>query len=40
MIRERLVLPYLNVNLEYYDLSMENRDLTDDKVIYNIYIFR
>lgn len=38
MIRERLVLPYLNVNLEYYDLSMENRDLTDDKVKYNIYI--
>lgn len=35
MIRERLVLPYLNVNLEYYDLSMENRDLTDDKVTYD-----
>lgn len=34
MIRERLVLPYLNVNLEYYDLSMEHRDKTDDKVYY------
>lgn len=26
MIRERLVTPYLNVDLHYYDLSMENRD--------------
>jgi len=33
MIRERLVKPYLNINLEYYDLSMEYRDQTDDKVI-------
>ena len=33
MIRERLVKPYVNVDLHYYDLSMENRDNTDDKVI-------
>jgi len=31
-IRERLILPYLDVNLIYYDLSVENRDSTDDQV--------
>jgi isocitrate dehydrogenase len=31
-IRERLILPYLDVDLKYYDLSMENRDATDDRV--------
>ena len=31
-IREQLILPYLDVNLEYYDLSVENRDATDDQV--------
>ncbi len=32
MIRERLVLPYLDVDLKYYDLGVENRDATDDRV--------
>jgi isocitrate dehydrogenase len=32
MIRERLILPYLDVNLEYYDLGVESRDKTDDKI--------
>ncbi|HEY1727630.1 MAG TPA: NADP-dependent isocitrate dehydrogenase [Candidatus Baltobacteraceae bacterium] len=32
MIRERLIKPYLDVNLEYYDLGVEYRDKTDDKV--------
>lgn len=32
MIREKLILPYVNIPIKYYDLSMENRDLTDDKV--------
>ena len=27
-----MILPYLDVNLEYYDLSIENRDATDDQV--------
>jgi len=27
-----LILPYLDVNLEYYDLGMEHRDATDDQV--------
>jgi isocitrate dehydrogenase len=31
-IREELILPYVNVDLKYYDLGMENRDATDDKV--------
>jgi len=31
-IKDRLILPYLDVNLEYYDLGMEYRDQTDDQV--------
>ena len=32
LIKKKLILPYLDINLEYYDLGMENRDATDDKV--------
>jgi isocitrate dehydrogenase len=32
LIKERLILPYLDIDLKYYDLSIENRDATDDKV--------
>ncbi|MET1754614.1 NADP-dependent isocitrate dehydrogenase [Novosphingobium sp. RD2P27] len=31
-IRERLILPYLDIDLKYYDLSIENRDATGDQV--------
>ena len=31
-IREQLILPYLDVNLDYYDLGIEHRDATDDQV--------
>ncbi len=31
-IREQLILPYLDIDLHYYDLSIENRDATDDQV--------
>src|SRR5512146_2298178 len=31
-IKNQLILPYLDVNLEYYDLSVQNRDATDDQV--------
>ena len=31
-IKDRLILPYLDVELEYYDLGMEHRDATDDQV--------
>ncbi|MBK5224605.1 MAG: NADP-dependent isocitrate dehydrogenase [Acidimicrobiia bacterium] len=32
MIREQLILPYLDVDLKYYDLSIEERDRTDDQI--------
>lgn len=32
MIKELLILPHLDVDLKYYDLSIENRDATEDKV--------
>jgi len=31
-IKDRLILPYLDIELKYYDLSVENRDATDDQV--------
>ena len=31
-IRERLILPYLDIELRYYDLSVEERDRTDDQI--------
>ena len=31
-IKDRLILPYLDVELEYYDLGIEYRDKTDDQV--------
>ena len=30
-IKDRLILPYLDVDLDYYDLGIENRDATDDQ---------
>jgi len=32
LIKKKLILPYLDVDLHYYDLSVEYRDKTDDKV--------
>ena len=32
LIKDTLILPHLDVNLEYYDLGMEHRDATDDQV--------
>jgi len=31
-IKDKLILPYLDLPIEYYDLSVENRDATDDQV--------
>ena len=31
-IKEQLILPYLDVNLDYYDLGIEHRDATNDQV--------
>ena len=32
LIRDKLILPYLDIDLVYFDLGMENRDATDDRV--------
>ncbi|PHS40265.1 MAG: isocitrate dehydrogenase (NADP(+)) [Robiginitomaculum sp.] len=32
MIKERLILPYLDIDLHYYDLGIESRDATDDQI--------
>jgi isocitrate dehydrogenase len=32
MIKDQLILPYVDVELDYYDLSIQNRDATDDQV--------
>jgi len=32
LIREKLILPYLDIKIEYFDLGLEYRDKTDDKV--------
>jgi isocitrate dehydrogenase len=31
-IKDKLILPYVDVELDYYDLSIEHRDATDDQV--------
>src|SRR5436305_2522927 len=31
-IKDRLILPYLDIQLEYYDLGIEHRDATNDQV--------
>jgi isocitrate dehydrogenase len=32
MIKEQLILPYLDLDIKYYDLSIQNRDATDDQI--------
>jgi isocitrate dehydrogenase len=32
LIKDKLIFPYLDIKLDYYDLGMEHRDATDDKV--------
>jgi isocitrate dehydrogenase len=32
LIKDKLILPFLDLQIDYYDLGMENRDATDDKV--------
>ncbi len=31
-IKQKLILPYLDIDLKYYDLGIESRDATDDKI--------
>lgn len=32
MVKDKLIFPFLNINLKYFDLGIENRDKTDDKI--------
>jgi len=32
LIKEKLILPYLNIDLKYYDLSVQKRDETNDRI--------
>src|SRR3954447_23818643 len=32
LIKTKLILPYLDLQLEYYDLGIEHRDATDDRI--------
>ena len=32
LIKEKLIHPFLDIDIKYFDLSMENRDQTDDQV--------
>ena len=31
-IKNKLILPYIELGIEYYDLGMKSRDNTDDKI--------
>lgn len=31
----KLITPYINAPIEYFDLSIQNRDMTDDQVTYD-----
>ena len=33
-IKKKLILPYLDIDIKYYDLGIKNRDKTSDKVTY------
>ena len=32
MIKKELILPYLDIDIKYYDLSINNRDKTNDQI--------
>src|ERR1700681_933553 len=32
LIKDKLIFPYLDIDIDYYDLSVENRDATNDQV--------
>ncbi len=35
LVKEKLILPFVDVKLEYYDLGLENRNRTDDRVTHD-----
>ena len=40
VIKQKLILPYLDVDLLYYDLGIEERDRTDDRITVDAYVRR
>ena len=34
-IKDKLILPFVNIDIKYYDLGIKNRDFTDDQVTVN-----
>jgi isocitrate dehydrogenase len=32
LIKDKLILPFLDLQIDYYDLGIEHRDATDDRV--------
>ena len=32
MIKDKLITPFLDLNIQYFDLGLEHRDATNDKV--------
>ena len=32
LIKEKLILPYLDIDIQYYDLGIQSRDETDDQI--------
>lgn len=32
LIKDKLILPFLDIDIKYFDLSIENRDATDDQI--------
>ena len=32
LIKEKLILPYLDIDIQYYDLGIESRDDTNDQI--------
>ncbi len=44
MIKDKLIFPYLDLNIQYFDLGIEHRDKTNDavsyfKLILSLYLF-
>src|SRR5512133_634916 len=35
LVKDKLILPFLDIRLEYYDLGLEHRDATDDQVTHD-----
>ena len=36
-IKDKLILPYIDVNIKYYDLGVKSRDETNDQITGNMF---